>query len=350
MLKKMLAILAIATLFALALHAGCADEKKNPADGGGGVDGGGGGGTKCGTMTCGDLQICNDSVVCVNKPTEDAKALVPKTQTPIGDPNMACYSNLTPPTTFPTAKVTGCVDVFGITDNTVDLEVTYYKDGDVKNPIAGPVAATNDTDKKCVNYGKYEIDNIPTNTLLIRKVGCPSSKPKCGFHDTYQFNVYLDSAHINAGVITQDADDDAIANVVSDTTWNIFPITAGISGGIKKGNGAVAGRVRDCDHNHVMNANVGTVIQPQKLVYFNGLEGTKTSDGKEKSSDPDPNRKSTNTDGLYGMLSMSPGMTTVSGVVQVGGALTTLGSFKVEVITDAVSIMSFKGARPVTQK
>jgi hypothetical protein len=357
MMKKMLLVTAIAAMAGLLAWAanGCGSEGSHPQPGdGGGADSGptdGGSGVTCGAATCNEKQLCNDTLVCVNKPTEDAKAYIPKQVTaPIGDPNMACYSGLVPPTDFPKAKVTGCVDVFGINDYTVDLEVSYYVDGDLSKAIAGPVVATADTTKKCNNTGYYEIDNIPTNTLLVRKVGCPSSNPKCGFHDTYQFNVYLNSAHIVGGVITQDSDDDTIANVVSDTTWNIFPLTAGIVGGIKKGHGAVAGRIRDCDHNHVFASMVGTTVPPAKLVYFNGLEGTKTADGKDKSSDPDPNRKSTNTDGLYGMLDVVPGQATISAAAQIGGVVKSMGTYKVQIVADSVTVMSFKGARPVSQK
>lgn len=347
-------VFAVIAVAALALYLGCGGSNNSnlitpDQDGGGLADTGGpGGDNTCAGTTCGTAQICNESKVCVNKPTEDAVAYVEKGAA-IGAPDVSCLT--TPPatpTTFDKVKVEACVDVFGLASNTVDLEVTYYLDGDRTTPIAGPITSV--TNDRCKSSGFHTAENIPTNTLLVRRVACPSSMPDCGFHDSWQFNIYLDSATAEAGVITDLANDDAIANVISDATWSLIPRTVGISGGVPKGQGVVAGRIRDCKHNPVMNVMTGMTANAKMQTYFNGAEGTIDEQGNEKGSDPDVNRMSSNKDGLYAGIAMLPGPVTVSALGLVAGALQSFGTYKVEVIADAASILSFKGARPVAQK
>jgi hypothetical protein len=108
----------------------------------------------------------------------------------------------------------------------------------------------------------------------------------------------------------------------------------------------VAGRIRDCTHiNQVMNGTVGSTVSAVKLVYFNGEEGEINSEGKEKSSNPDPYRRSTNTDGLYAFMDLIPGDVTISSVAKMAGVDQSFGTLTAKIIADSVTVLSFKGVR-----
>lgn len=379
-MSRYLLVLCIAAAGIVAYSAGCGGDGKKPelpsgdgtATGDGGINGG------CASEACGTSKVCVAANVTVPAPTAAAVAYEEKGPAK-GDPNIACVTTpATAPTTFDKVTVTGCVDVFGLASNTVDLEVTYYEDGNLGTPIAGPIVAVDNVE--CESSGYHEVEGIPTNTLLVRKVACPAATPDCGFKDSWQFNIYLDSATAVGGVISEANNDDAIANVVSEATWLLIPRTVGLSSGVKKGYGVAAGRIRDCNHDPVMNAMVGMSVAPELLAYFNGAEGTLDDQGNEKASDPDPARTTTNSDGLYAAVNLAPttsevacqndancseaglGFTcdpttckcvrwvTIAADAQVGGARQSLGKYAVAVFPDSITILSFKGARPVAQK
>lgn len=303
---------------------------------------------------CKSDQICAYEKVCVNKPTEEAKATRDSQKGDFVSPNFGCITDSpTKPQGPEKVKVKGCVDAFGISGNTVDAKITFYKEEDIleygkclgekgkdnckmPDPIVPEVTSFQDTN--CDDWGAYEVENIPTNTMLVRLVKLDD------FHDSYQFNVYFPADKAKNGVITAEEYDDATANGVSNSTWNLIPRTIGLLG-ITKGNGVIAGRVRDCDHYPVMNAMVGTDGNPKMLVYFNGDDGKVDNEGKPKSSDPDPQRKSTNSDGLYSIVDIKPGNYNVAALVQKDNQILKLGYYTVTVFPDAATILSFKESR-----
>jgi hypothetical protein len=302
---------------------------------------------------CSGDQVCAYEKVCVNKPTEESKA---NKENNLIDANFSCFVDTPQKPQGPEkVKIKGCVDAFGISGNTVEAKIAFYKEEDIlaygeciksngkdackmPDPIVPEVLSYQDT--TCDDWGAYEVENIPTNTMLVRLVRLED------FHDTYQFNVYFpaDKDKNGDGTITQEEYDDANANAVSNSTWNLIPRTIGLLG-ITKGNGVIAGRVRDCDHNPVMNAMVGTDGKPKMLVYFNGDEGKSDDQGKPKSSDPDPQRKSTNTDGLYAIVDMTIGNYNVAALVLKDSQIMKLGYYTVTVFPDSATILSFKEPR-----
>lgn len=303
--------------------------------------------------TCKSDQICAYDKICVNKPTEEAKATRDIQNNDFITPDLSCITDSPVKPQGPEkVKVKGCVDAFGISGNTVDAKITFYKEEDILQygecikekgkgncKMPDPIAsATSYQDTTCDDWGAYEVDNIPTNTMLVRLVTLED------FHDSYQFNVYFPADKAKNGVITAEEYDDANANAVSNSTWNLIPRTIGLNG-ITKGNGVIAGRVRDCEHYPVMNATVGTDGKPKMLVYFNGDDGKVDSDGKPKSSDPDPQRKSTNSDGLYAIVDISPGNYNVSALLLKDNQIQKLGYYTVTVFPDSATILSFKESR-----
>ncbi|GEM_PF-2359602 len=304
--------------------------------------------------TCTSDQLCAYEKACVNKPTEEAKATKDSQNNEFITPDFQCITDTpTKPQGPDRVKVKGCVDAFGISGNTVEAKITFYKEEDIlqygicltekgkenckmPDPIVKEVISYQDT--TCDDWGAYEVDNIPTNTMLVRLVKLED------FHDTYQFNVYFPADKANNGIISADEYDDATANGISNSTWNLIPRTIGLLG-ITKGNGVIAGRIRDCAHYPVMNATVGTDGKPKMLVYFNGDDGKVDNEGKPKSSDPDPQRKSTNSDGLYSVVDISPGNYNLSALVLKENQTLKLGYYTVTVFPDSATILSFKESR-----
>ncbi len=304
--------------------------------------------------TCNSDQICAYEKVCVNKPTEEAKATKDSQNNVFIAPDFQCITDSPVKPQGPEkVKVKGCVDAFGISGNTVEAKITFYKEEDIlqygnclkekgkdgctmPNPIVPEVESFQDT--SCDDWGAYEIDGIPTNTMLVRLVRLED------FHDSYQFNVYFPADKAKNGVISAEEYDDATANGVSNSTWNLIPRTIGLLG-ITKGNGVIAGRVRDCEHYPVMHAMVGTDGKPKMLIYFNGDDGKVDNEGKPKSSDPDPQRKSTNSDGLYSVVDIAPGNYNLSALVLKDSQTLKLGYYTVTVFPDAATILSFKESR-----
>jgi len=356
MMRKIVALMFILSICGVVIYCGGSDNGVNFGDTGTQdtqilQDAGDDTGTTNVCNQCSTDQLCAYEKACVNKPTEESKA---NKDNNLISTNFSCMSDTpTKPQGPEKVKVKGCVDAFGISGNTVEAKITFYKEEDIlaygeciksngkdackmPEPIVPEVTSTQDT--TCDDWGAYEVDNIPTNTMLVRLVRLED------FHDSYQFNVYFPADKAKNGVISQDEYDDANANAVSNSTWNLIPRTIGLLG-ITKGNGVIAGRVRDCDHNPVMNAMVGTDGKPKMLVYFNGDEGKVDDQGKPKSSDPDPQRKSTNTDGLYAVVDIAVGNYNLAALAIKDSQIMKLGYYTVTVFPDAATILSFKEPR-----
>ncbi|MCX7957968.1 MAG: hypothetical protein N3B13_02895 [Deltaproteobacteria bacterium] len=358
MIRKLIILLFVSLVCTIAIYCGGSDNKIDFGDTGtqdttSVTDTGNGNNTDI-CSTCKSDQLCAYEKACVNKPTEEAKATKDSQNNVFINPEFSCITDSPAKPQGPEkVKVKGCVDAFGISGNTVEAKITFYKEEDIlqygvclkekgkdnckmPDPIVPEVTSYQDTN--CDDWGAYEVDNIPTNTMLVRLVKLDD------FHDSYQFNVYFPADKAKNGVITALEYDDATANGVSNSTWNLIPRTIGLLG-ITKGNGVIAGRVRDCEHYPVMNAMVGTDGNPKMLVYFNGDDGKVDNEGKPKSSDPDPQRKSTNSDGLYSVVDIKPGNYYLSALVKKEGQILKLGYYAVTVFPDAATILSFKESR-----
>ncbi|MBI5529766.1 MAG: hypothetical protein HY897_25855 [Deltaproteobacteria bacterium] len=296
---------------------------------------------KWGAFECGPAQTCTTGLLCADVvPSEEAIAVAPKGE-PVGQPDTACYLDPAEPGAGPEVKVTGCLGVFGLASNTVDLEVTYFLDGYLDDPIAGPAVAVDNID--CESGGYYEMTGVPTNTRLVRKTSCPPSLPDCGFKDTWQFHVYLDASTAASGTISGKDNAEANTFVTSEATWLLIPRTLGFSSGIDKDHGMVAGRIKDCDSNHIMGAVVGISVPVKRIAYFDGAEGTLDDMGNEKASDPDSARDATNSDGLYAAVDVGPGPASVNSQILVEKSVVSLGVHKIDVMPNSMIILDFKG-------
>jgi len=192
---------------------------------------------------------------------------------------------------------------------------------------------------------RYQIKNIPTNKrLVLRTLG------KDGFTDgtwgmMAQYNVYLraDATKCTDGqyndCLNAKGEYELEVNALSKSDYTTIPITAGLSGGVPEGHGAVAGEVHDCDDIKLSSFQVGTYPSPTVLAYFNG-NPIKTL--------PDLSRMTfgTNVDGIFSALDIVPGKVTVSAVGKVGGKQVSAGVIQVSVLPDTVTTVTFDGLKP----
>jgi hypothetical protein len=197
---------------------------------------------------------------------------------------------------------------------------------------------------------RYTIAGIPTNKqLVIRSTGMNGAADQT-WATVFAWNVFLSTADRDcAGDLsaTDCWDKSDAANpkyqlnisALSQSDYVNIPQTAGLSGGVPQGQGAVAGEVHDCDNIRIGNVVVGVVPQAARFTYFNG-DPIKTV--------PDTSRLATDRLGLYAGLSVAPGPASVvaAGTLTDGGALTSFGAFDAQVFADSVTVININGGKP----
>jgi hypothetical protein len=220
-----------------------------------------------------------------------------------------------------------------------------------------------DSDKYCRDNGagstscndrlrweaRYTIPNIPTNKQLVVRTSGPNGQPDQTWASLVTWNVYLATGD---HACTSNQDNDCIdvsdaanpkyqlnVNALSKSDYVNIPTTAGLSGGIAAGEGAVAGEIHDCDNIRVENAVVGETPQAERSSYFNG---------NPIMTLPDSSRLATDRLGLYTALNLKPGKVHVvaAGLLQTGAALTSFGTFDGFVYADTVSVINVNGGKP----
>ena len=192
---------------------------------------------------------------------------------------------------------------------------------------------------------RYLIKGMPTNTYLVVRV-----TGKDGFSDgtwgaMAKFGVYLraDAKKCTDGqfndCINADGNYELETNALSKSDYTTIPITAGLSGGVPDGHGAVAGEVHDCDDIKLSGFQVGAYPTPTVLAYFNG-NPIKTL--------PDLSRQTygTNIDGLFSALDIVPGRVKVYAQGKVNDKQVSAGVLDVAVLPDTVSVVTFEGLKP----
>jgi hypothetical protein len=173
-MKKSVTVTAILAVTAMLCLACGSTTPIGPTDGGSG---------NCGAMTCASGQSCIENKVCVTTPTTEAEAFIPKAWPPAETKlDLSCFSTAPQPSAGPVlVSVHACLSTFGISLPTEDLEISYYDyaGGKIGSQIGVTVTAVKAVSRTCPNTGYYEIDNIPTNKLLVRKVACAADDATC---------------------------------------------------------------------------------------------------------------------------------------------------------------------------
>ncbi len=194
---------------------------------------------------------------------------------------------------------------------------------------------------------RYLVKNLPTNKyLVVRTIGKVDSKgtKNATWGIMAQFGVFLDTDAKDCtdgqfNDCKKNGNYELEANALSKSDYKTIPITAGLSGGVPDGHGAVAGEVHDCGGIKLSGFQVGTYPTPTVMAYFNG-NPIKTL--------PDLSRETygTNIDGLFSALDIPPGKVKVSAQGKVGGKPVSAGTVELAVLPDTVSVVTLEKNKP----
>ena len=227
-----------------------------------------------------------------------------------------------------------------------------------------------DDDDFGTTYGRYRIDDLPTDTNLVIRV----SGPETHWADTYKYGIRLRS--------TDYRPDDQLfeqeAPIISRASWRTVPSTARVPRGIQPGHGAIAGSISDCggevetaasscdlanecrpgdpcdcSHGHVcrpnpageggrcqrvpwsvVGATVGLSRRAASIAYFQGREGDNL---------PQPGRRSTNILGTFAAIDLPAGETTVVSVARVAGEPVRLGQSTLYLAPNSIAVIALRG-------
>ena len=197
---------------------------------------------------------------------------------------------------------------------------------------------------------RYFIDGVPTNTQLVIRVTGPSGSADSTWATTVAFNVLLSTAD---RACSNKSDSDCLdlsdaarpryqlnVSALSEADYVNIPTISGLAGGIRAGQGAIAGEVHDCDNVRVAYVQVATTPSADRFTYFNGNPVTTL---------PDASRAGFGTDrlGLFSALNVQPGPVVVetAGAMSAGGPLTSFGSVSAFVYANTVSIVNVNGGK-----
>ncbi len=196
---------------------------------------------------------------------------------------------------------------------------------------------------------RYTIPNVPTNKqLVISSTGANGMSDQV-WATVFAWNVFLSTADPDCKDLSStDCWDKTDAqnpkyqlnvSALSQSDYVNIPQTAGLSGGIPMGQGAVAGEIHDCDNIRIANVTVGVTPPAARFTYFNG-DPIKTI--------PDASRLATDRLGLYAGLSLTPGTASVvaGGLLSAGATLTSFGTFDAHAFPDSVTIVNVNGGKP----
>jgi len=364
-----------------------------------GVDSSASGSTKganfCEADTDCNNQLCNENV-CVVVPDEDTYLTDNTTDEQVDDPpNLDCVGATWISFADETVTIYGIVDRFGAGRPTTEIEVSLFLadewppldissldlsdpesvreafrnvttkegwtvtsvvpsvpdadlpqgcDGDRECPIGYECFEPGEPQSGCEpEFGIYEIANVPADVpLVIRatsKTGVSALDNK--WKDTYSYNLVAQSNWAE-----EDGRVRMNALMVSDGQWQTVPNTLGLVGGIKAGNGAVGGRIRDCgtiERRGFTMAEVSVGLErPGKATgYFN------TS---ETDTVPLVGRNTTNIFGRFTAVDIPAGPNRLTGVATVDGQVTSLGAESFFLVPDSLAVITLPGKAPVFNK
>ncbi len=300
--------------------------------------------TACSQIT-GGITRTPDRDYCVDGPSGTA-------------PDISCM--MTPRTrgTPQAVMVYGVVDVFGNGPDANAINLTFYEegpDGALGAMVAGAVASTA---SPCAEE-EIEVDSAgaPTGesrTLGFFSVMLPATETPLILQTsgepglwsslyTYNFVVLNDDVVTGAPPSGACADTptgarfEYRARVLARADYQSIPITAGLAGGVRAGNGAIAGEIHDCADVRLEYATVGVTGMPIAKVYFNDI-----------ADNPLPSvarTQGTSLLGLYAGLDIAPGPVDVAAIGYVDGRQVSLGWYRARIFPDAVTAVTLRGIR-----
>lgn len=251
----------------------------------------------------------------------------------------------------------GVVDVFGNGGDADEILVEVYREGadgalgaligmttasiDDANCAGSEDRIVNDMPQGVRRLGFYRIDDVPTETPLIIKTSGAADFWK----DLYTYNFEISNGEIETGApsgacaqIPATSRFRYKARTLSRSDYNSIPLTAGVTGGIRAGHGAIAGEVHDCDNVRLEYAQVATRPTPVAFAYFN--------DNPENPLPVLGRTQGSSRLGLYAALDLEAGPVDIGAVGRVGGELVSLGWYRARVFPSAVTVVTLRGLRP----
>lgn len=182
-------------------------------------------------------------------------------------------------------------------------------------------------------FGLYEIAGVPLGTPLILRAYATQNESQ--WHDTWVFNVILHADQVVDGRVQYDA------QMVSEGQWILTTNSVGLPD-MSPDNGAVGGRVRDCqladrDSWPIGDVRLGLAGPGRSIVYFNDLEDDTV---------PLIDRQTTDILGRFAALDVPSGWNRIAGAARVDGQVVTVGGVPVYVVPNALSIVSWPGTQP----
>lgn len=303
--------------------------------------------TACSQIT-GGVTRTPERDYCVDGPAETA-------------PDISCM--MTPRTrgTPQTVTVYGVVDVFGNGPDANAITLTFYEEG--ADGALGPMVATTTatTASPCAEE-EIEVDSagVPTGesrTLGFYSVTLPAehgSETPLIIQTSGDVGLWSSLYTYNFVVLNDEIDSSAPppgacmgtptgpryeyrARVLARADYQSIPLTAGLAGGIRPGNGAIAGEVHDCADVRLEYATVGVTGNPLAKVYFNDI-----------ADNPLPSvarTQGTSLLGLYAGLDIAPGPVDIAAIGYVDGQRVSLGWYRARIFPDAVTAVTLRGIR-----
>ncbi|MCB9728709.1 MAG: hypothetical protein H6744_16320 [Deltaproteobacteria bacterium] len=344
------------------------------------------------TKACTGTGVCRSGVCVVDPPgTNESKITEPVSNASTNQsPVLSCADQAAPTPAGPeTVTLYGAVTRFGSGRPTFDIEVAVFDAAtwdpsacedepttekkldcyqEYGTPLASavsvepqkldpaPSCANKDFNDDCplgyecteadgfltckLQFGLYQIPGVPTNTPLILRARYAGTEAFIAskWHDVYLFNVYLSADSADA-----DGNYRYDATMVSDAQWILTPNTVFLPE-VPEEHGVVGGRIRDCgvagerESWPMSEVSLGLAREARRVVYFNNLEND---------SLPLVDRKSTNILGRFAALDIEGGWNVIAGSARVGGQLVSVGSERVYVVPNALSVITFPGLHPV---
>ncbi len=273
-------------------------------------------------------------------------------------PDLSCM--ITPRTRGASQMVTvyGVVDVFGNGSDADAINLTFYEEGP-DGALGAMVASTSSRTSSDCAEDEIEVDSagVPNGTsrrLGFYSVTLPTETPfilqtsgDAGLWSSlYTYNFFI----LNDEVVTTAPPSGACTDTPSDARYlyrprvlaradyQSIPLTAGLAGGIRSGNGAIAGEIHDCADVRLEFATVGMTGNPLARVYFNDV-----------ADNPLPSvarTQGTSLLGLYAGLDIPPGPINIAAVGYVDGQTVSLGWYRARVFADAVTAVTLRGIPP----
>ncbi len=235
-----------------------------------------------------------------------------------------------------TIDVRGAVVVFGVEAPCTGIQVEVFEamdsagnlrtDFSTENAVTtGAVTEAPDENFEC----HLTIPDVPKGRWLTIK---SFDNNNINFRDTYMWNVYIKPE--------EDSNEEFEMEVhaISNTSWQLVPITAGVSNGIQSDRGAAAGTVKDCSGQLVKGATIGVSVRPTKIAYFNATVEDLL---------PQQGLTATNLDSTFSLVNQPAWELRVIALALIDGEVTKIGDVSYVQVKQSVAIPSFHGMGPI---